>query len=208
MLQNSKIDSQASLLNHIELAAGLTDRQRGELLDRIRQMEIQGYDLVKADGTLELLVREALNPGASPFEVSSFEVTTRSIGPSETQSAATVTVTANGAAFACESSCHGPIDALDQALRGCLANLHPDLSRVSLSDFLVHMLEPQLGAASKAAVFIEWSGANRVWTTMGVSDNVIEASWIALAGGVRLELMRAGEQDQGLIEVADDSWAV
>ena len=178
------------------------------MLDRVREMEAQGYDLVKADGTMELLVREALHPGARPYEVTGFEVATRMAGPDETASRAAVSVRVNDAILAHEANCNGPIEALDRALRGCLAYLYPELLKVTLTDYLVHILEPRRGVASKAAVFIEWSSGSRTWRTTGVSDNVIEASWRALMGSVTLELLRLGERDESVYGIIDDSWAV
>ena len=169
MLQNSKIDSQASLLNHTELAAGLSDRQRGELLDRIRQMEIQGYDLDKADGTLELLVREALNPGASPFEVSSFEVTTRSVGPCETQSAARLLSWPMARRSPANRRATAPSTLLTRRCGDASPTCIPTCRGWRCRTTWCTCSSRNFGAASKAAVFIEWSGANRVWTTMGVS---------------------------------------
>jgi len=208
MYRNAKTDSLASRLNDIELANSLTDGQRRELLDRMHEMEAQGYDLVQADGTMELLIREARTPGARPFEVTGFEVTTRMTGANETSSRAAVSVRVNDAVLAHEANCNGPIEAMDRALRGCLAYLYPELLKVTLTDYLVHILEPRRGVASRAAVFIEWSSGDTVWRTNGVSDNVIEASWRALTGSVTLELLRLGERDESVYGVIDDSWAV
>lgn len=208
MFRNAAIDSLVSRLSDIDLAQGLTESQRREILDRMREMESQGYDLVKADGTMELLVREALHPGARPYEVTGFEVTTRMAGPDETSSRAAVSVRVNDAILAHESNCTGPIEALDRALRGCLAYLYPELLKVKLTDYLVHILDPSRGVASKAAVFIEWSSGDRIWRTNGVSDNIIEASWRALTASVTLELLRLGERDESVYGIIDDSWAV
>ena len=205
---NAEIDSLVSRLSKIDAAGDLTDSQRRELLDRVRELESQGYDLDNAEGTMELLVREALHPGAHPYEVTSFEVTTRMSGPGDSSSRAAVSVRVNDAILAHEANCSGPIEALDRALRGCLAYLYPELLKVTLTDYLVHILDPRRGVASKAAVFIEWSSGDRVWRTTGVSDNIVEASWRALMGSVTLELLRLGERDESVYCIIDDSWAV
>ena len=103
------------------LADRLDDDARRELLDRIKQMEYQGYELEAAEGTFELLVREALHPGCSFFEVVNYEVTTRPAGGST----ATVTLRIQDGVHSATASGNGPVNALDLCLRQCLSNLYP-----------------------------------------------------------------------------------
>jgi 2-isopropylmalate synthase len=203
-----EIESLASLLDRVELTSSLAGRDRAQLLDRMLQMQQEGYDLAAADGTLELLIREALYPAARPFDVTSFELTTRMEAPHETRSVASVTIRVNGAAYAAQATRRGPIEALDGALRTSLHPIYPDVSEVKLTDYRVRIIDAQKGIDAHAVVSIEWLGSGKVWTTMGVSEDIIEASWVALAGAVRLELMRAGERDERLYCLQDNSWAV
>lgn len=198
----------APMLDRFEMTRGLSDAARRELFDRIAHMQADGYDFDAAGGSLELLIREALNPDARPFEIAGFEVTTRMVGPERTQSTASVSVRIQEAILVGEATCGGPINALDTALRNCLANLYPAVTQVKLTDYRVHILEPQKGTAARAAIQIDWTDGESVWCTMGVSDNVVEASWAALVGAMRLELMRLAEQDQAAIWFEDNSWAV
>jgi 2-isopropylmalate synthase len=114
-------------------------------------MQNDGYDFDAAGGSLELLIREALNPDARPFEIAGFEVTTRMIGPDRTQSTASVSVRIQEAILVGEAVCGGPINALDTALRKCLSNLYPAVMQVKLTDYRVQILEPQKGTAARAA---------------------------------------------------------
>jgi 2-isopropylmalate synthase len=186
----------------------LSDRSRAELLDRIRHMQREGYDLSAAAGTLELMVREAAHPDARPFEVLGFEVTTRMTQPHPCQSDAAVSVKVRDAVLAAKATCDGPVNALDTALRQCLAPLYPSVLQPRLANYRVAVLDMERGTAAHGAVTMEWSDGERSWSTMGVSDNIIEATWIAITAGVKLQLMRLGERDHDVLCIQDSSWAV
>ena len=165
----------------------LTDLQRRELLERVKEMEFNGYDLEAGDGTFELLVRQSLYPGANFFEVESYEVTIKSGHATATVNVATQDGTNKATASA---SGHGPVNALDVCLRNCLSTLYPQIAGVRLTDFKVRVLDSRSGTAAKVRVLVEWSDHERSWSTVGVSDDVIDASWNALVDALRLELMR------------------
>jgi 2-isopropylmalate synthase len=182
----------------------LDESARRELLDRIRQMEMQGYELEAAEGTFELLVREALNPGLKFFEVLSYEVKTTALG-----STATVTLKAQDGVHSATAGGNGPVNALDVALRNCLSNLYPEIADVRLTDYKVRMLDAKKGTAARARALVEWTDHRRSWTTVGVSENTIEASWLALVDALRLELMRLAEKDPTIERVVEDyCWGV
>jgi 2-isopropylmalate synthase len=182
----------------------LDEASRRELLDRIRQMEMQGYELEAAEGTFELVVREALNPGLKFFEVLSYEVRTTAHG-----STATVTLKAQEGVHSATATGNGPVNALDVALRNCLANLYPEIADVRLTDYKVRMLDAKKGTAARARAFVEWSDHRRSWSTVGISENTIEASWFALVDALRLELMRLAEKDPTIERVVEDyCWGV
>ena len=110
------------------------------------------------------------------------------------------TATANG---------HGPMNALDLCLRQRLSTVYPKVKNVHLTDYKVRVLDSKKGTAAKVRVLVEWSDHRRSWATVGVSDNVIEASWLALVDAIRLELMRLTEQDESIDKVVEDyCWGV
>ena len=196
-------------LNQHGLGETLTQDARRELLDRIKQMEYQGYELEAAEGTFELMVREALHPGLNLFEVISYEVQTRMVGNKDPQTTATVILKAQDGIHSATATGHGPVNALDLCLRQCLAALYPGIADVRLTDYKVRVLDSKKGTAAKVRVLIEWSDHRRSWTTVGVSDNVIEASWNALVDAIRLELMRLTESDERIQQAIQDySWGV
>jgi 2-isopropylmalate synthase len=192
---------------------GLADRlgedTRRELLERIKQMEYEGYELEAAEGTFELLVREALHPGLHFFDVESYEVSTRAAGTGSSISTATVTLKAQDGVHSATANGHGPFHALHVCLRKCLSKLYPQITDVRLTDYKVRVLDSNKGTAANVRVLIEWSDHKRSWSTVGVSDNVIEASWRALVDAIRLELMRLTEKDDSIEKAVEDyCWGV
>jgi len=191
------------------LSDRLTEDARRELLDRIKEMEYLGYELEAAEGTFELLVREALYPGLHFFDVEGYEVTTKSTGAVGSRSTATVNLRAQDGVHSATASGQGPVHALDLCLRKCLSALYPRISDVRLTDYKVRVLEPKKGTAARVRVLVEWSDHRKSWSTVGVSDNVIEASWSALVDAIRLELMRLTEQDESVERAVEDyCWGV
>lgn len=191
------------------LVERLDEASHKELLERVKNMEFQGYELEAAEGTFELLVREALHPGLNLFEVVSYEVATRSANGKDSQTSATVTIKAKDGIHSATASGHGPMNALDLCLRQCLSALYPAIADVRLVDYKVRVLDTKKGTAAKVRVLVEWSDHKRSWATVGVSDNVISASWQALVDAIRLELMRMIEKDDKLEKAVEDyCWGV
>ena len=187
----------------------IDDTARRELLDRIKHMEYQGYELEAAEGTFELIVREALQPNMHFFEVVSFEVSTRMIGNRESSSTATVILRVEDAIHSATATGEGPMNALDVCLRQCLSTVYPVISNVRLTDYKVRVVDTKKGTAAKVRVLVEWSDHRRSWATVGVSDNIIEASWNALVDAIRLELMRLADKDSSIEKAVEDyCWGV
>ncbi|MBK7931353.1 MAG: citramalate synthase [Bryobacterales bacterium] len=191
------------------LADRLSEDARRELLDRIKHLEYLGYELEAAEGTFELLVREALHPNVHFFEVINLEVNNKIVQGKHAMTTATVNIKAQDGVHSATASGHGPVHALDVCLRQCLSTLYPQIMNVRLTDYKVRVLDQKKGTAAKVRVLIEWSDHNRSWATVGVSDNVIEASWLAMLDAIRLELMRITAQDQTLDKAVEDyCWGV
>ncbi len=178
------------------LADRMTEQARRELLERVKEMEFQGYDLEAADGTFELLVRQALNPEVNLFEVRDYYVSIKS-----GHANATVAVSTEAGVRTESAGGHGPMNALDEALRKCLSAQYPKIANVRLTDYKVRVLDSKKGTAAKVRVLVEWSDHEKSWSTVGVSDDVIEASWNALVDALRLELMRLSDGSRVPAEV-------
>jgi 2-isopropylmalate synthase len=194
----------------------LSETARREVLQRMKLMEHQGYDFETAEGTFELLVRQAAYPEFHPFDIVSYEVSTKLQsgasklqGSDETVTTASVMLRVGDDVHSATASGHGPVHALDMCLRQCLASIYPAIANVRLTDYKVRVLDRRGGTESKVRVLVEWTDHRRSWTTVGISDNVIDASWRALVDALRLELMRLLEKDEATGPmIRDYSWGV
>jgi 2-isopropylmalate synthase len=203
-------------LDQLKLGQGLSDSGHRALLERIKQMEYQGYDFETAEGTFELLVREAERPDFHPFDVVGYEVSTKLTHcgskqvsvENETVTTASVTLRVGNDVLSSTATGQGPVHALDVCLRQCLASVYPEIADVRLTDYKVRVLGMG-GTDSKVRVHVEWTDHKRSWSTVGISDNVIDASWRAQVDALRLELMRLSEARTAAKQtVPDYSWGV
>lgn len=176
----------------------LTEPMRRELLDRIKQLEYEGYELEAAEGSFELMVRETLHPGRNFFTLVSLDVATKMGRSGGSVTAATVSLQAHDGLHTETAIGSGPVNAIDGCLRKCLESLYPQINRIKLTDYKVRVIDSKAGTGAKVRVLVEWSDHERSWTTVGVSDNVIEASWRAMVDAIRLELVRLA--DEGKLE--------
>jgi 2-isopropylmalate synthase len=169
------------------LADSLPVEARRTLLARVKDMEHAGYDLEAADGTFELLVHQSMHPDLSFFEVRDWEVSLKA-----GHAVATVHIDTEQGPQTGVGTGNGPVNALDVALRQCLSSIYPSIAQVSLTDYKVRVLDSNKGTDARVRVLVEWTDHEKTWSTVGVSGDVIEASWNAMVDALRLELMRLG----------------
>jgi 2-isopropylmalate synthase len=162
-----------------------------DVLKKIKEMEAAGYQFEAADGSFELLVRKVLGQFKEPFAVKAFRVIEEKRKSGEAYSEATIQVIGGGGEFehtAAEGD--GPVNALDNALRKALVKFFPSVREVRLEDYKVRVLDGRDGTAAKVRVLIESSDKASRWGTVGVSENIIEASWFALIDSLMYKLMK------------------
>jgi 2-isopropylmalate synthase len=148
---------------------------------RIKEMEAAGWSFEAADASFELLVREELGEPVSPFTLDSYRVIVEHREDGGVVSEATVKVRVNGGRVIATAEGNGPVNALDEALRVALAQQYPGLSAFELADFKVRILEGSHGTGAVTRVLVETRGeSGKDWVTVGVHENVVEASWHAL----------------------------
>lgn len=164
----------------------------GAVVDRVKHLEQQGYSFEAADASLELLLRTELGETVSQFEAESWRVIAERRPDGTTLSEATVKVGVKGERVVATGEGNGPVHALDQALRAALAGVFPQLSMVQLVDYKVRILEGTSGTDAVTRVLIDSTDGHSEWTTVGVGENVIDASWIALEQAVTYGLHRHG----------------
>jgi 2-isopropylmalate synthase len=164
-----------------ELGVEVADDAIPALVDELKRLESLGYAFDVAEASLELLMRRASGWSQPFFRIDSYRVhVERRTGDEEPLAEATVKVVADGGRHIESAEGHGPVGALDNALRKALANAYPELEHMSLEDYRVRVLGEQGGTGAVVRVLIDTSNGEREWTTVGVSENILEASWGAL----------------------------
>jgi 2-isopropylmalate synthase len=160
------------------------------LLMTVKRLEAEGYHFEAADGSFELLARETLGMFKKPFDVKGFRVIEEQRDNGYLISEATIKVEEENQFEHTAAEGDGPVNALDNALRKALVKFYPSLKEVKLDDFKVRVLDGKEGTAAKVRVLIESNDGKNRWSTIGVSTNIIEASWIALIDSIKYKLMK------------------
>ncbi|MHB8594642.1 MAG: citramalate synthase [Acidimicrobiales bacterium] len=173
-----------------ELGLELDSEALSEVLDTLKTLEHRGYHFEVADGSLELLLRRAAGWEPDFFELESFRVISDHNGRHMTE--ATVKVMIEGRRVVATAEGNGPVNALDSALRNAIGVHFPVLSGVHLVDYRVRVLDTGRGTGAVTRVLIDTTDGEAVWTTIGVSENIIEASWQALFDSIVYGLLHTG----------------
>ena len=162
-----------------------------DILKRTKDLEGQGYEFQAAEGSFELLIQEALGKKRKNFNLIGFRVIDEKRNEGEGAiSEATIMVQVDGEMEHAAAMGNGPVNALDQALRRALTKFYPSLKQVELLDYKVRVLSSGEGTAAMVRVLIESGDGKDKWGTVGVSHNVIEASWLALADSIDYKLYK------------------
>jgi 2-isopropylmalate synthase len=180
-----------------ELGLELDGEVIGRVLDELKRLEHEGYHFEVADGSLELLLRRASGWVSDYFLVESFRVITdhqdvAGIGPLDSMGVtteATVKVHVGSERIVATAEGNGPVNALDAALRGAIGSKFPVLDTIHLTDYRVRVLDTGKGTGAVTRVLVDTSDGEVTWTTIGVSENIIEASWQALYDSVVFGLL-------------------
>lgn len=177
---------------------GLDLAGRPEVLSRVTELvkerESQGWSFEAADASFELLVRAELGEVATPFALESYRTLVEHRDDGEVVSEATVRVRVGGDRVIATAEGNGPVNALDQALRQALVTHYPQLAGLELADYKVRILEGSYGTGAVTRVLVETvDHAGRDWTTVGVHENVVEASWHALVDALTYGVTRTYE---------------
>jgi 2-isopropylmalate synthase len=163
------------------------------VVERVKDLEARGFTFEAADASFELLLRdEVAGERKRHFTVESWRAIVEQGPDGEVRSEATVKVHAAGERIVATGEGNGPVNALDQALRQALARSFPEIERLELVDYKVRILEGSQGTSAVTRVLVETSDGSTEWDTVGVHENVIAASWMALEDAVAFGLLRAG----------------
>ena len=162
-----------------------------QIASEIKQLEQEGYQFDSADGSFKILLEKFTDQFQPHFELESFRVTIEKDKDQPCSAHATIKISVNGKEEITAGEGYGPVSALDNALRKALGKFYPDLDTMRLVDFKVRVIDGSRGTAAKVRVLIESRDQNEIWSTMGVSEDIIEASWQALADSFQFKLANA-----------------
>ena len=167
------------------------------LVERVKDLESGGYTFEAADASFELLLREEL-AGKKPsfFTIESWKTSVDQLADGSVTSRAEVSIRAKGELISSSGSGNGPVNAIDRALRNGLEKLYPELAQLELTDYKVRILEGRLGTGAITRVLVESSDGHGEWSTIGVHENVIAASAMALEDALTYGLIRAGKKPE------------
>ena len=177
----SELSGKATIRSQAERAGiELDDAAAARAVERLKQREHRGYHYEAAPASFELLLRQEAGDYQPLFKLESFRVVTEKRAGGEVETEATIKVEVDGERYLRVAEGNGPVNALDRALRGAIADRHPHLADVELTNYKVRILDETHGTQAVTRVLLDSSDGEREWGTIGVSENIIEASWEAL----------------------------
>jgi len=190
----SELSGQSNILSKAEelglpLAQG--SAEAAAVLSRVKQLENQGYSFEAAGGSLELLIRRELGAYQKPFDLTEYHTSFRQYRDGHPPVCeATVKLVVDGTPEFIVAEGRGVVNSLDLALRKALLPFYPEIAGVSLVDYKVRIIDGHDATAAKTRVLVVSTDGHSLWGTVGVSENIIEASWLALVDGIDLFLQR------------------
>lgn len=206
----SELAGQSNLVfkaQELKLDLNMENEQTREMIRKIKDLEHQGYQFEGADASLELLLREAAGGLEEMFKLEKAKILVEKTGDGQFVSEAIIKINVNGQSVYTAAEGIGPVNAMDKALRSALVEFYPEIKHVHLSDYKVRVIDEKDATAAKVRVLMESSDIESNWSTVGVSENIIEASWQALVDSIRygligkrcVEKADASEEQVGII---------
>ncbi len=166
-----------------------------QFIAKIKEMEYQGYQFEGAEGSFELLLKKEAGEFDSGFRLESFHVTANKRGGQPVYSEASVKISVGDDSYHTAADGNGPVAALDNAIRKALEMFYPKLKEMHLVDYKVRVLDARDATSAKVRVLIESTDGDSSWSTIGVSTDIIEASWIALTDSISYKLLKDGKRN-------------
>jgi 2-isopropylmalate synthase len=187
----SELSGKSNVLAELEKAKIAEDKQlAAKILTRVQQLESEGYQFEAANASFDLLVRKIMGTYEPAFELIKYYVTVEKRKSGEMFNEATIKLKVGDKVEHVVGEGDGPVNALDAALRKSLENLYPAIKDMHLIDYKVRVVNARAGTAARVRVIIESRDKTSIWGTVGVSENIIEASWLALVDSVEYKLQK------------------
>ncbi len=194
------------LMKAVELGVNMdkSSPEVRQVLEELEKLEKDGYEFEAADGSFQLLVQKVLKQHKPFFDLEGFRVIVEKTGKTAPcLSEATIKLNVEGKTAHTVGEGGGPVEALDNALRKALSDFYPQIADVILTDYRVRILDPEVATKAKTRVLIESTDGENSWGTVGVSENIIEASWEALVDSVECKLF-ADKKNNGNNSAKDE----
>jgi 2-isopropylmalate synthase len=178
----SELSGRATIAEKARAAGIAADEElTSRILERVKELEHSGYQFEAADGSFELLMRREADPAYEPlFKLESWRVIVEQHADGHATTEATIKIWVGGERYVRTAEGNGPVHALDRALRDAISEIHPHLKDIDLVNFKVRILDETKGTGAVTRVLIDASDGHDVWGSIGVSENLIAASWDAL----------------------------
>jgi len=187
----SELSGRSNVLAKLEKTKIAEDKKLArKILEKVQNLENEGYQFEAADASFDLLVKKVMGTYKPAFELEKYHVTVEQDSNGQLVTEATVKLKVNGVVEHVVAEGDGPVNALDAALRKSLRNFYPAIKNIRLIDYKVRVVNARAGTAAKVRVIIESSDRESTWGTVGVSENIIEASWQALVDSVEYKLLK------------------
>jgi 2-isopropylmalate synthase len=169
----------------------LDDEAAGRVIEHVKELEHRGYHYEAADGSFELLLRKETGEYEPLFRLEHWRVIVEMGHMGHVETEATIKLWVDGERYVRTAEGNGPVHALDRALRDAIGELYPHLADIQLENFKVRLIDEQAGTESITRVLIDSTDGEEVWGSIGVSENVIEASWEALVDSLEYGMQRS-----------------
>jgi 2-isopropylmalate synthase len=187
----SELSGKSNVLAELEKAKIAEDKILAKkILNRVQDLENDGYQFEAANASFDLLVKKVMGTYRPSFELIKYYVTTERRTSGEMANEATIKLKVGDRVEHVVGEGDGPVNALDAALRKSLENIYPAIKDIHLIDYKVRVVNAKAGTAARVRVIIESRDKSSIWGTVGVSENIIEASWLALTDSVEYKLQK------------------
>jgi 2-isopropylmalate synthase len=180
-----------NLINKVDSTITKDSSETRRIIERLKELEYEGYQYEGAESSFELVIRKMLGKHKPFFELKEFKVIVNEPSINSVNSSAMIKILVGEQTEITAAEGDGPVNALDKALRKALERFYPQIAEMKLTDYKVRVLDSDFATASKVRVLIETTDGQEVWTTVGVSSDIIEASWRALVDSVEHKLMKS-----------------
>ncbi len=189
----SEVSGRSTLISRIQEIDSTITKESSEtkrIINKLKQLEHFGYQFEGAESSFELIIRKEIGKYKPFFILKDFKVIVHEPSPKSFSSSVMLKIEVDGVEEITAAEGDGPVNALDKALRKALEKFYPILKQIHLTDYKVRILDTNNATEAKTRVLIETTDGRNVWNTIGVSTNIIEASWIALVDSIEYKLFK------------------